>query len=64
MTELLKEHKRASLWATLDANQPKYILMIADRTGKKTRKKTRSLKSLNAKEKVSGGCLVLLILTP
>lgn len=63
MTELLKEHKRASLWATLDANQRKYILMTVDRTEKKP-KKTRSLKSLNAKEKVSGGCLVLLILTP
>lgn len=63
MTELLKEHKRASLWATLDANQRKYILMTVDRMEKK-QKKTRSLKSLNAKEKVSGGCLVLLILTP
>lgn len=63
MTELLKEHKRASLWATLDANQRKYILMTVDRMEKK-QMKTRSLKSLNAKEKVSGGCLVLLILTP
>lgn len=40
MTELLKEHKRALLWATLDANQPKYILMIADRMGKKTKENT------------------------
>lgn len=40
MTELLKEHKRASLWATLDANQPKYILMIADTTGGRKKKKT------------------------